>query len=244
MRPTDISDKQIPTADPGQLIIQYTPLIYKIALRYQRVLEQTGSVDVDDLLQAGRIAIYTAQKTYDPEGGATFKSFIFDRIRSAMRRTLGFNCQTGLPPDVLDYLDEPLADDADVSKLDMIPDDAPTAEERIVDQDTRQEITDAVHAAIDRIKSDKQREVITRVWIDGQDRAAAAADMGIRKTALHALDNAGRMTLKHDWRLERFAMPFFPVGIMRYRTTWTSCVEEAVIWREEHSENLKLITEK
>ena len=239
MRPIDISDREIPTADPEAVIEQYTGLICKISERYEPVLEKTGSVDVDDLFQAGRIAIYKAQKTYDPDGGVKFISYIYDRIRSAMRRTLNFNSQTGLPPEPMDYLDEPLSDDADTRKLDMIPDTAPTAEERIVNQDARQETFEAVHAAIDRMKSDKQREVITRVWIDGQDRAAAADDMKMKIGALRALDKAGRSTLRRDWRLERYAMPMFPVGVIRFRSTWTSAVEEAVIWRDEHLEAIR-----
>ena len=238
MRPTDISDREIPTADPDAVIQQYTPLIAKIAQRYQPALERTGSVDCDDLLQVGRLAVCNAQKTYNPEL-STFTGYIWDKIRSAMRRTLEFNSQTGLPPDQLEYLDEPLADDADATRLDMVPDDTPTAEERIVEQDTRQEIHDAVHAAIDRMKSDRQREVITRVWIDGQDRDKAAADMGIRTTALYSLDRAGRNVLRRDWRLRRFAMPSYHVGVNTFNSTWTSAVEMAVIWREEHLEALR-----
>ena len=72
-----IMDKDIPTADPGELIIQYTPLIYKISDRYTDVLEKSGAVDLDDLLQAGRIAIYNAQGSYDPEKGASFMSYCY-----------------------------------------------------------------------------------------------------------------------------------------------------------------------
>lgn len=232
MRPINISDKEIPTADPEAVIEQYTPLLCKIAERYKPVLEKTGSVDVEDLIQAGRIAVYNAQKKYNPDGGASFLSYVFDWIRSAMRRTAGI--RNGKAPEILLSLDEPLSDDSDIVRGDTIPDTAPTAEETTIEQDARQETAEAVHAAIDRMKSDKQREVITRVWIDGQDRAAAADDMKMKIGALRALDKAGRSTLRRDWQLKQFAMPMFSVSVSRFRTTWTSAVEAAVIWRDTH----------
>ena len=228
-----ILDKQVPTADPGELIIQYTPLIYKIERRYHELLDRSGAIDQDDLLQAGRLAICSAQKTYDPDGGASFLSYSINRIRSYMRRVLGFKAD-GTLPEYMTYLDEPLAEDSDETRLDFVPDTALTAEERIVEQDGRQETIDAVRAAVEQMKSDKQREAVTRIWLDGQDTETAAAAMGIRKTALYSLDRAARSSLRRDYQLKQYAMPYFHVGVNRFRSTWTSATEAAVIWRDEH----------
>ena len=232
MRPDDIQDKDIPTADPGRLIIQYTPLCYRIAERYRTALDKIGAVDLDDLIQAGRIAIYNAQRTYDPEGGASFTSYIFDRIRTAMQRTMGI--RDGKYPVMPLSLDEPISDDSDIVRGDAIPDKTPTAEETIIEQDGHDETAEAVHAAVNRMKSEKQREVIRRVWLDGQERNAVAADLGTTVTAVRALDQEGRRTLRRDIRLKQYAMPFFQVGVQRFNSTWTSAVEMAVIWLDQH----------
>lgn len=233
MQNVSIPDKDVPTANPDELIAQYTPLLYKIVNRYSSYMKQLAAIDEDDLMQAGRIAIYNAQKKFDPEGGASFLSFVFDRIRGAMRYTLGFKAD-GTLPEIPLSLDKLLTDEADTTHLDLIPDTAPTAEERIIDRETNQELSEAVHSAVDRLKSQKQREVIKRVWLDGQDRSAAAAEMGIKKPALCALDQNGRDKLRRDKELRLYATPFFQVGVSEFRSTWISSVEKTVIWREKH----------
>jgi RNA polymerase sigma factor (sigma-70 family) len=230
-----ILDKDIPTADPGALIIQYTPLLYKLVRRYKQYLENLPAVDEEDLLQAGRIAIYTAQKQYDPDGGASFLTYAFDHIRSMMRRTMRFKADGSLPEEALISLDEPLNEDSDETKLDFVPDTTPTAEERIIAQDDRQEVADAVHAAVDRLKSSKQREVMRRVWLDGQDRETAAAEMGTTYTALCSADMNARTKLRRDNQLRQFAIlryPFFRVGVRKFQNTFISATERAVLWRE------------
>lgn len=232
-----ITDKDIPQADPGELIIQYTPLLYKIVQRYQGILDRygnNGSISQEDLIQAGRIAIYTAQKKYDPEG-CSFMTFVFDRIRQAMRATLGIN--NGTIPDIPEYLDEPLTEDSEATALDMIED--PTIrpfDEPLIEEEARQDTIKEVHAAVDRLKNAKQREVITRCWIEGQEKPEAAADMGINIRSLQAVDLEARDRLRRDKLLQRFffSLPSFRVGAKRFNTTWTSEVELAAIWKEKY----------
>ena len=233
MRPTDIPDKDIPAADPGTLIIQYTPLINKIAQRYRPVLETTGSVDIEDLLQAGRIAIYNAQKHYDPEGGSTFLSFSFNWIRNAMQNVLGF--KNGKAPLILEYLDEPLSDEGEDTRLDYIPDPSPTAEDKIIEQDSRNETAEAVHAAINRLKNEKHREIINRVYLQNQDRQTAAAEMGMKVGSFRSADYEARCKLGRDRKLQRlwFARPMINSGIKRFNETWSSSIEELVLWKEK-----------
>ena len=229
-----ILDKDIPTADPGELIIQYTPLIYKVANRYKPYLEKLPAVDEEDLLQAGRIGIYHAQKKYDPDAGAAFLTYAFDHVRSMMQRTMRLKADGSLPEEALISLDEPLSEDGDDTRGSFVQDTEPTAEERMIADESHQETADAIHAAIDRLKNDKQREVMRRVWLDGQSREEAAAEMGTTYKALYDVDYMARANMRRDKILIEFAMPHFAVGVNRFRTTWTSATEAAVIWRDEH----------
>ena len=231
MQPTGIPDKDIPATDPGTLIMQYTPLLQKLAKRYKPVLDKTGSVDIEDLLQAGRIAIYNAQKNYNPNNGATFLTYAFNGIRGAMLYALGY--KNGKIPIALEYLDEPLSDNGDDTRLDYIPDPSPTAEESIIEQDTRNETAEAVHAAISRLKSEKHREIITRVYINGQDRKTAAEEMRMKIGSFHAADQIARGKLKRDKRLQWFCMPMLSGGLKRFRETGASSVEEMILWKEK-----------
>lgn len=230
-----IEDRDIPGADPAAVIEQYEPYLQKLANRYIPALSLTGAVDMDDLVQVGRIAAVEAQQKYRPEDGS-FMNCLFYYVRKAMRCALGFNNQTGESPAALVYLDQPLSTETETTLGEILTDPgAVPLDEPIEEEETRRETSEQIRAALDRMKSDKQREVITRVYINGQDRAAAAADMNIRTTALYALDRTGRQTLRRDYRLRKYAetVPFVHVGLSQYNTTWTSVVELLALRRLE-----------
>lgn len=228
-----IEDRDIPGADPAVVIEQYEPYLQKLANRYLPALSKTGAVGMDDLIQVGRIAAIDAQKKYDPESGS-FMNCLFYYVRYAMRRALGFNSQTGEAPAALVYLDAPLSEDKDISLGESITDpDAVPLDEPIMSAEDKHETSEQIRAALDRMKSDKQREVIRRVYLNGQERSSAAAEMGIKTTALYALDASGRSTLRRDHQLRKYAetVPFIHVSISRFNSTWTSATEQAVLWR-------------
>ena len=231
-----ITDRDIPTADPGKLILLLTPLLYKIMNRYRLMLAKLPAVDVDDLLQAGRVAIFLAQKKYDPDGGASFITFVFDRIRSAMHRTMKLKSDGSLPV-IPESIDEPLSEDEDLTLLDTVADTEPTAEESIVAEDARQETAEAVHAAVDRLKNPKHRECIKRVWFDAQDKETAAAEMGYSVPVFRNTELQARYKLKRDPELKQFASlpyPLMRVGVDSFNSKWASSTEVTVLWRERH----------
>lgn len=231
-----IADVDIPGADPAAVIQQYEPYIHKIANRYIYILNRSGAVGIDDLIQVGRIAVIAAQQKYNPENGS-FMNWLFYYIRSAMRRALGFNEQTGAAPVALVYLDEPITNDESLTLADTIADpDAVPMDEPIIEAETRSETAKEVRAAIDRMKSDKQRTAVSLVWLEGKTREQAAADMGMKYGSLASLEKYGRSTLRRDYRLRKYAMqmPSFRTSLGRFQQTFTSAVEAAVIWKDEH----------
>lgn len=231
-----IADRDIPGADPAAVIAQYEPYVQKLANRYIPVLSKTGAVDMDDLIQVGRIAISDAQHKYNPDAGS-FLNFLYYVVRVAMRRELGFNNQTGAPPVALVYLDEPLSDNAETTLAEMIADpDAVPLDEPIIESESRNETSEAVRAALDRMRSEKQRAAINLVWMEGKTRQAAADEMEMKPGAFYALEKAGRSTLRRDHRLRKYAesVPFIHVGVNRFNSTWTSATEYAALWMIEH----------
>ncbi len=232
-----IADYDIPFADSTEVIKQYEPYIQKIANRYLSVLQRSGAVDMEDLLQAGRIAVIDAQKMYKPEKGL-FIHYLFYHVRAAIKKTLGFDNQTGAAPKQLIYLDAPLSDDPDLTLGDTIQDpDLPPMDEPIINDESRRETAEQIRAALDRMKSDKQRVAISLVWLDGKNKKAAAEELNMKLGTFYSIEKAARSTLRRDFRLKHYAtqeMPFFHVGVMRYKSTWTSATEAAVIWRDMH----------
>lgn len=232
-----IADSEITGADPAAVIEQYKRYVFKLAKRYISILERSGVVGLEDLHQAGFLAIMDAQKRYNPEQGK-FINWLFFYIRKYMRDTVGINPNTGAAPARLVYLDEPLADDEeDYTLLDTIADpDAVPMDEPIIEKETRNETASQVRAALDRMKSDKQRTAVSLVWMEGKTREQAAEEMQMKQGAFYSLENYGRSTLRRDWQLRQFAqsLPFVHVGLSKFNTTWTSATEYAALWRLEH----------
>lgn len=231
MRQTTIPDKDIPAADPEAVIIQYTPLIIKISNRYKPVLERTGAVDIDDLLQAGRIAVCHAQKKYDPEGGASFLGYALNWIRSAVYRTAGLK-NTGELPEMLLSLDEPIDEGSDIRRGDLIPDKTPTAEERTIEQDGRQETAEAVHAAVNQLKNPKQREIIDRVYFREQERKQAAAEMNVSYGVANSIEHQALVKLKRNHNLQQL-VSYKRIGLHAFRYLWSSEEEDFIIRQEQ-----------
>lgn len=239
-----IPDEQIPSASPEAVIRQCEPFVRKLVKRYWRCLELTTVVDRDDLIQAGMISIMEAQKTYKPDTEKPFIGWVAFYIQNAIRKELRLRNGKMKDP-VFIRLDEPLTDDSEETRLDILEDpNGVPVDTNLLDDENHREAAEAVHAAICRMKSDKQREVIQRVHLDGQGKEQAAAEMGIKKTALYALENAGCSTLRRDHKLQEFVMnmPSFRVGLNSFQSTWTSAVEAEVIWKDEHRRQLMEIS--
>lgn len=63
-------------------ITKYAPLVKRIA--YHLLSRLPGSVQVDDLIQAGMLGLLEASRRYDPSQGASFATFAERRVRGAM----------------------------------------------------------------------------------------------------------------------------------------------------------------
>jgi RNA polymerase sigma factor for flagellar operon FliA len=71
-----------PAQDEHQLVLEYAPLVKRIAYHLSGRLPQT--VEIEDLVQAGTIGLIEAARKFDPENGASFETFASIRIRGAM----------------------------------------------------------------------------------------------------------------------------------------------------------------
>lgn len=69
-------------ASPDRIVIQYAPLVKRIA--HHLLARLPASVQVDDLIQAGMIGLLEAARGYDASKGAAFETYAGIRIRGAM----------------------------------------------------------------------------------------------------------------------------------------------------------------
>jgi RNA polymerase sigma factor for flagellar operon FliA len=69
-------------SDKEQCLKEYAPLVKRIA--HHLMLRLPGSVEVDDIIQAGMMGLLDAAGRYDELRGAQFETFAAQRIRGAM----------------------------------------------------------------------------------------------------------------------------------------------------------------
>lgn len=206
--------------------------------KYRWALEKRGDIDEDDLLQAAMIGIWEAEKTYKPELGK-FSSYSAFWIRHEIRRALGVKHGKLPLPEV--HLDEPLTADSEETRLDMLADDAlPDIDERLLQEERRQAIRDAV----DRLQNPQWRDVVKKLYFEAKPVKQVAEEMNFptHERAYKAWENARRWlrrdktlkalrSLTHDYHIK--------VGLSRFNSTHTSAVEESVLRFERERGRLK-----
>ncbi|BBL34579.1 RNA polymerase sigma factor FliA [Nitrosomonas stercoris] len=70
------------TIDKDQFVVEFTPLVKRIA--YHMMARLPASVQVDDLIQAGMIGLLDAIGRYEGSYGRQFESYAAQRIRGSM----------------------------------------------------------------------------------------------------------------------------------------------------------------
>ena len=234
MQRTMIPDAEIRNTDPETLIYCFTPWVQKIASRYSALLDKTGAVDMDDLYQVGCMGLLKAQQLYDPEAGASFLGFSQNYIRKAMRKELGY-LSDGSQPVFMEYLDEPLKDDEDTCKVDMLMDESIEPDDERIQ---RLERYDELHRAIGRLKNEKHREIIRRVFFAEESPQQAAAAMGMKVGSFYSANQMALDKLRRDYRLKMLCAPVFSTSSNKFRITFTSAVEAKVLWKEKQIDQM------
>ena len=147
------SDKQV------ALWNQVQRMVYKQAARWAGL----GGTTIEDLTQAGFIAMLRAVDTYDPSRQVRFSTYLFYRLRAEFSAATGQHTkQARLDPlQSAVSLDAPLTDDDDSDTFaDLIPD--PAAEAAIEGMDVRLGVAEVLA----ELPEDQQRAVRGKYWHD------------------------------------------------------------------------------
>ena len=215
---------------------QNVKLAHYWACRYSWAAQIRNDIDLEDLQQAALLGIIQARNAYQDEKGG-FVTLAGYYARNEIRDLLGI--RNGKLPPVLESLDEPLNDETEDTRLDLIADDSiPDADAGLLEAEKRQAVRDAVN----RLKKD-QRAVIDCRFFQGMTHKQTAEAAKIPPSRLGSVLRSAQTNLRRD-RLLRALLDdctqyMLHVGIARFNTTMTSAVEELVI-RRERLENLAL----
>ena len=199
--------------------------------RYSWILERRNDLDREDLQQAAFLGILKARKAYKEERGGevTLAGFY---ARKEIRALLGI--RNGKLPPAMESLDEPLNDETDDTRLDLLADETiPDADAALLEEEKRQTVRDAV----ERLKPD-QKAVVKLRFFQGMTYKQAAAEMDVTPERAASIWDNARLHLSRDRYLKAVAevnrsTPYLlGVGVTRFNSTFTSAVEELVLLRE------------
>ena len=141
-----------------KLWTQVRRMVYQQAMRWAGV----GGTTLEDLEQAGFIAMLRAVDSYDPSRGTKFSTHLFQRLRAELSAATGYNSKRSWfdPLQSAVSLDAPLTDEEDATLADFIPDPAAAAEMGSA------EVRIGVAAILAELPEDQQRAVRGKYWHD------------------------------------------------------------------------------
>ena len=150
---------------------QVQRMVYKQATRWAGL----NGTTIEDMTQAGFIAVLRAVDSYDPSRGTKFSTHLFQRLRAELSAATGYNSKRSRfdPLQIAVILDAPLSDDDDSDTFaDLIPD--PAAEAAIEGMDIRL----GVAGVLAELPEEQRKAVYDKYWCDLQvDARTHAAAM-------------------------------------------------------------------
>ncbi len=190
-----------------------------------------GGVELDDLMQAGFIAMTGAVKTFSP-GESSFISWLTYYLKIAFNEGQGISTSKRDPLDMCISLDRPESDESDDTIIESIP----GAE---VWEDTDRKIyLDELHAALEKALSEipeKQAEILRRIVYQNQTLREAGEAIGVTTSRAGVIKKDGIRSLKNNRGLRQFLREelnyYYHVGPKTFNSTHTSSTEYLALWR-------------
>lgn len=218
-----------------QVILDNRGLVAWAAKRYAGALAKDSAVEYEDLLQAGFMGVLRASETYSKQTTVSWAKWALMYIRREIHRLIGWRdgrfvkAHTGALS-----LDAPLGDETEeLTGLDLLPDDGPPVDARVMVEADEKVIRDCVAS----LKDDRQRAVVERWKLGTESQAQVAKTLGVSSQAVSQLWKKARLALKRDQRLQALVYvddmtPYYcRVTVSQFNTTNTSAVERAVLVR-------------
>lgn len=189
-------------------------------------------VELDDLIQSCFFALCGAVKAYKPNAEYKLLTYAGYQVKNAFRDLLG--------KDILNKcssLDEPLSEESEITKEDIIPDEAAErAFENATDGLFNEQLHAAVERAINTLNEPEQRIIHARFY-DGLTYEAAAEALNTTKDSARSLEAKAIHNLRKP-SSRKFLQPFYDevltthawrnTGFNSFRFSGASSVEKAL----------------
>ncbi len=235
--------EEIKDMKPEELLRQYDRLIWKMINPFKATLANYAWIDETDLYQVSCIALLEAKNAFTPEDKTPFLSIACNKIRWQIFRALNIRwTQAGQmkqePPTM--SLDEPINEEGDITRGDLIPADGETLEEITERADTAARVRVAVHEL-----PEDQEEIINRCFLNDptESKAQISREKGVSVQSISVKQRKAFQKLQYKLRSLREIRPRH-VGLREFKTTMTTEQELFVMAKEKQLERFETHYEK
>ena len=231
----------------AELWEQVRGFVAQQAIRHFGATEGRGGVEVDDLIQAGYIAMVEAVGYFDPEGGFKFITYLGNCLKSAFADAAGGRSekQQRDPLHNCDSLERSIDkdDDGGTPLGDLQSSEA--AAQGFAELEHRlwlEQLRATLNSALDTLPQ-KQREIVEAHYYQGKTLREIAGERGISPENVRRYEGKAFRHLRHNKRrlkLDEFVEQRTPyylhVGVNSFSSTGNSAVERVVMIRETIAE--------
>ena len=187
--------------------------------------------DIEDLKQAGYLGLCEAVRTYQPERGAVFATFLSYSLRRHMRSVIGIRASKRDAALHAFSLDVSLDSDNDTTLAGFLPAEDDT-EGEVVEKGYKEYLRAVVRRAVVDMKKPAEREVIEEVYFNRQTKERFAEARGITIAWVNALLHSAYKSLRRNPQIQELAAEYFaceiyyiPTGATSYQSSGVSSVE-------------------
>ena len=222
---------------------QVKGFIYSRAIRVDNALQgyqrlrygSVGVVELDELGDAGYIAMVRAVETYKDDCGALFTTWLAKHLLNEFAEAAGYRTKLARldPIRTASRLDKPVGESGSVLG-DFVPDPSQSTER--VDEDVWQEQLAAVlHSILEELDEDQRDVIHQRYWL-GLLPGEIAEARGETVTEVNRLEHMAIKELRHPKRKDRLREfhrfdCYRGTGLKAYRSRGASVQEQYIMWK-------------
>ncbi len=232
------------TGDDGALMELWESvrrLCFRIAGRYGNMLFRAG-LDTEDVSQELFLAFYAALTAFDPSSEYKFTTFLTYHVKNALRAALDIRDGKKLPP-VPVSLDEPLGDEEECTRGELVPDPAAAlAFEATESRIWNERLHDVLEQCLATLEA-KQAEAIRGTYYKGLTAEETGKRLGESASQVTRLKQSGLRKLRQGKNIKRLKEFREEIDAGIYHATGFSAwkfggsVEERAVMRLEELEN-------
>lgn len=223
----------------GELWEQVEKFIAWKARRIMTTIEESSTIEVDDLIQSGYFALVAAVRSYKTDDGP-FLKWLSYYLKTAFAEAAGYRT-TKMQNDPMRYalsIDYPMGEDNDNAFGDLVPDlNAGEAMDAIEDDLWNKQLHAALDTALDAIPP-QYGDVVRMRFYEGKTLGEISQEKNVSKVRVRQLENNGIKLLRgseHACNLYPFyEFDFYcGTGLQTFRNRGLSVQEQYLVIMED-----------